>query len=85
MSTAGDRVQSTGVPHQVHVEARSEFCMASGYCRRAAPQVFGAEPEGWVRLLDATPAGQTEDVLEAAESCPVTAIRVLAPDGTQLS
>lgn len=85
MSSAGDRVQATGVPHQVHVEARAEFCMASGYCRRAAPAVFGAEAEGWVRLLDDAPAGLTEEVLEAAEACPVTAIRVTAPDGTPLS
>lgn len=50
--------------------------MASGACRRAAPGVFGATREGWVTVLDPTPIGQDEDVLAAAQRCPVAAIDV---------
>lgn len=68
----------------VHVEVRAESCMASGYCVRKAPLVFGADRDGWVRLLDADPHGQTAEVMEAAGLCPVAAIDVFDHDGRQL-
>lgn len=55
--------------------------MASGACRRAAPRVFGATPDGWVTLLDPTPDGQDREVQAAAQSCPVAAIDVEPGDG----
>lgn len=61
---------------RVRVAVRSETCMASGACRRAAPTVFGETEDGWVRLLDPMPVGQAEQVRMAAEMCPVAAIDV---------
>jgi ferredoxin len=68
----------------VHVEVRSETCMASGYCIRSAPAVFGADENGWVLLLDADPRGHTAEVQQAAAMCPVAAIDVFDADGRQL-
>lgn len=68
----------------VHVEVRAETCMASGYCMKKAPEVFGADRDGWVVLIDPEPEGQTTHVLEAAAMCPVAAIDVFDADGHQL-
>lgn len=65
---------------RIRVAVRAETCMASGACRRAAPTVFGETAEGWVTLLDATPTGVTEAVLQAAGACPVAAIDVFDGD-----
>jgi ferredoxin len=62
----------------MQVSVRSEHCMASGSCRRAAPEVFGSTPEGWVTLLDDRPPPEVRAaVVRAAESCPVAAIDVI--------
>lgn len=54
-----------------------ERCMATGQCRAAAPDVFGADDDGWVRLLEPRPAAdRLDDVRNAAESCPLAAIEV---------
>lgn len=68
----------------VRVEVRSETCMASGYCRKKAPKVFGADRDGWVVLIDPEPEGQTAHVLEAAAMCPVAAIDVFDAGGRQI-
>ncbi|GAA2713151.1 ferredoxin [Micromonospora olivasterospora] len=66
-------MSGTGIEVTVHPER----CMAMGHCRAAAPVVFGADDSGWVRLLEPRPAAdRPDDVLHAAESCPVTAIDV---------
>lgn len=44
--------------------------------RRRAPRVFGTDDDGWVNRLDADPRGQTEEVLAAANLCPMAAIDV---------
>jgi len=72
------------VNEAVHIEVRADTCMASGYCMRKAPSVFGADENGWIRLLDAEPVGHTAEVLEAAAMCPVAAIDVFDRDGHQL-
>ncbi|MEV0685333.1 ferredoxin [Nocardia sp. NPDC050378] len=65
------------VDPDVTVTVHPERCMGSGICRRAAPAVFGADNEGWVTLLDATPDRELVDgVLEASEECPTAAIDV---------
>jgi ferredoxin len=59
-----------------------ERCMATGLCRAAAPDVFGVGESGWVRLLEPPPAGdRLDDILVAAESCPVAAIEVNQREG----
>jgi ferredoxin len=66
-------VTGTGPGVAVHAER----CMAMGYCRSAAPDVFGADAGGWVRLLEPRPAAdRLDEILNAAESCPVAAIDV---------
>lgn len=69
----------------VNVVVRTETCTGSGGCRRVAPRVFGSDADGWVQLLDAHPTGQTEEVLQAADICPVAAIDVYNEDGHSLT
>jgi hypothetical protein len=47
--------------------------------------VFGSDEEGWVRLLDAHPAGRTSEVVAAREACPQAAIEALDSSGQPLS
>jgi ferredoxin len=61
----------------IDIAVHAERCMATGLCRAVAPDVFGADDSGWVRLLEPRPAeDRLDDVLDAAESCPVAAIDV---------
>lgn len=61
----------------IDVTVHSERCMAMGRCRTTAPDVFAADENGWVRLLQPRPAAdRLDDVLLAADSCPVAAIDV---------
>ena len=55
-----------------------EKCVASGQCVVAAPDVFDQrDADGVVVLLDAEPpAGQADDVRQAAAVCPALAILV---------
>jgi ferredoxin len=48
-------------------------CISSGYCRNSAPDVFGVGPERKA-VVKANPVDETDDVIEAMESCPVEAI-----------
>lgn len=66
----------------IQVTVHPERCMASGHCRAAAPDVFGTDDVGWVRLLEPRPAAdRLDDVLGAAESCPLAAIEVNVREG----
>lgn len=48
-------------------------CISSGYCRHAAPEVFGSTAER-KSFVKANPVEETADVRDAFESCPVEAI-----------
>ncbi|MFF2085394.1 ferredoxin [Nocardia sp. NPDC058176] len=61
---------------RLRVTVHAEACMASGACRRAAPTVFGETDDGWVSLFDPTPVGHIEEVLLAAQLCPMAAIDI---------
>jgi ferredoxin len=51
--------------------------MASGICRRAAPEVFAADAAGWVALREPRPEGPAaRAALDAAEACPTGAIEI---------
>jgi len=70
----------------ITVIAHEDQCAGSGGCRKAAPLVFGASPDGWVVVLDRHPQqSQLSDVLEAHDVCPVTAIEVLDAEGESLA
>ena len=61
----------------IDVVVHPDRCMATGVCRDAAPDVFGADSDGWVRLLlPHPPLDRLEAVLEAADYCPLAAIDV---------
>jgi ferredoxin len=52
-------------------------CEATGYCRRIAPHLFGAEDDGTARALVADPSEEDLEALrEAEELCPARAIEV---------
>ena len=51
------------------------LCVGSGTCLTVAPKVFAHNRDRQSEVID--PAGDTEaNILEAAENCPVNAIRV---------
>ncbi len=57
-----------------------EACICSGQCVLAAPDVFDQSDEGFVVLLDDDPpAERSEDVRQAAATCPALAITVEEP------
>lgn len=67
------------------VTVYAERCAASGTCQKIAPQVFSADANGWVVLLDANPAPEDLDaVLEAQDACPLSVIEVYDGNGEPL-
>lgn len=48
-------------------------CISSGYCRNAAPDVFGAK-ENRKTMVKANPVEETPAIWEALEGCPVEAL-----------
>ena len=48
-------------------------CISSGYCRNSAPEVFGQAADRKA-VVKANPVDETDDVIDAMESCPVEAI-----------
>jgi ferredoxin len=67
------------------IVVHADRCAASGGCRQVAPEVFGSEPGGWVRLLDESPDRPLDDVLDAHDACPLNAIDVLDDAGRSLA
>jgi ferredoxin len=54
-----------------------DACICSGQCVLAAPDVFDQSDEGFVVLLDDDPPPErSEDVRQAAATCPALAITV---------
>lgn len=57
--------------------------MAAGQCHAAAPDVFAAGDDGWVRLLQPRPAAdRLSAVRNAADLCPLAAIEITVTEGT---
>lgn len=67
------------------VVVHEDRCAASGGCRQVAPDVFGSEPGGWVRLLQERPDQSLDDILDAHDACPLRAIDVLDDEGQSLA
>jgi len=60
-----------------------ETCIGAASCVGIAPDVFQLDDEFKVRVVD--PEGADEDTLiQAAEACPVQAIRLEDDDGKQV-
>jgi ferredoxin len=60
-------------------------CIASKNCTKVAPEVFEIDEENAVTFRENAPADvDRERLLEACRVCPVSALTVVAADGTVL-
>lgn len=66
--------------NRIRVEVDRGLCIGSGDCVDTAPDVFQLDDEDIAIVVDPDGAS-TDDVLEAASNCPVTAISVVGEDG----
>jgi ferredoxin len=66
--------------NRIHVEVDRAVCIGSGDCVDTAPDVFQLDSEDKATVVDPDGAS-TDDILEAAQNCPVTAIFVAGEDG----
>lgn len=61
---------------QYEVEVRPDVCTATQMCVSIDPDTFAFDADAGVSKPTHNPVEATEDVMEAAESCPVEAIVV---------
>ena len=66
--------------NRIHVEVDRDLCIGSADCVSTQPDVFQLDDEGKAVVLDPDAAG-TDEILEAAQNCPVTAIFVIGEEG----
>ena len=67
---------------QWRLEVDRHVCISSGMCAGIAPDHFELEADGAHPTADVV--DQDEVVVDAAESCPVEAIKVFAASGGEL-
>ncbi len=66
--------------NRIRVEVDRDLCIGSAVCVASAPQVFELDDEGKARVIDPDGA-PTDEIVEAARNCPVTAIFVSGEEG----
>jgi ferredoxin len=66
--------------NRIHIEVDRGLCIGSGDCVETAPDVFQLDAEEKAVVIDPDGAS-AEDVVQAAENCPVSAITVVGEDG----
>lgn len=66
--------------NRIHVEIDRALCIGSGDCVDTAPDVFQLDADDKATVVDPDRA-PFEDVMSAAQNCPVTAIFVIGEDG----
>jgi ferredoxin len=66
--------------NRIHVEVDRALCIGSGDCVDTAPDVFQLDDEDKAVVVDPDGA-PLDDVLQAAQNCPVTAISVAGEQG----
>ncbi len=66
--------------NRIRVEVDRDLCIGSGDCVATAPAVFELDEEGKAVVIDPDGA-PTDEVVEAARNCPVTAIFVIGEEG----
>ena len=66
--------------NRIRIEVDRALCIGSGDCVDSAPAVFELDGEDKARVIDADGA-PTDEILEAAGNCPVTAIFVYGEVG----
>jgi ferredoxin len=68
-------------PHnRIRIEVDRSLCIGSGDCVDTAPDVFQLDDDDKATVVDPDGAS-VDDVLEAAQNCPVTAIFVAGEQG----
>jgi ferredoxin len=65
---------------RIHVEVDRNLCIGSADCVDTAPDVFQLDEEDKAVVIDPDGA-PVDDVVEAAQNCPVSAITVTGEDG----
>jgi ferredoxin len=66
--------------NRITVEVDRALCIGSGDCVDTAPDVFQLDDEDKAVVVDPD-AAPVDDILEAAQNCPVSAIFVAGEDG----
>ena len=66
--------------NRIGVTVDRSLCIGSGDCVDTAPDVFQLDEEDKAVVVDPDGA-PTDDVIEAARNCPVSAIFVVGEDG----
>jgi ferredoxin len=66
--------------NRIRVEVDRDLCIGSGDCVATEPDVFQLDDDGKAFVIDPD-AAATDDVVEAARNCPVTAIFVIGEGG----
>ena len=69
--------------NRILVEVDRSLCFGFGDCVDTTPEVFGLDEESKAVVLDPD-AASVEEVLEAAQNCPVDAIVVTDEQGVQV-
>lgn len=65
------------------VEVDRELCISAASCVAIAPNTFALDEEG-IAIVKKQDGDARDTILQAAQSCPVNAIKVFDDDGTQL-
>ena len=66
--------------NRIHITVDRALCIGSGDCVDTAPDVFVLDDEDKAVVIDPDGA-PVDDVLEAGQNCPVTAIFVIGEEG----
>ena len=69
--------------NRIAIEVDRALCYGFGDCVDSLPAVFALDDEDTAIVLDVD-AAPVDDILEAAQNCPVDAIIVTGEDGEQL-
>lgn len=66
--------------NRIAIQVDRALCIGSGDCVDSAPDVFELDSEDKAIVVDPDGAG-SDEVLEAAGNCPVTAVFVVGEEG----
>jgi ferredoxin len=69
--------------NRVRIEVDRQLCYGFGDCVDTLPHVFALDEEDTATVIDPD-AAPLDDILEAAQNCPVDAIIVTDEEGEQL-
>jgi ferredoxin len=69
--------------NRVAIEVDRALCYGFGDCVDTVPDVFALDEEDTAIVLDPD-AAPLEDIVEAAQNCPVDAITICDEDGEQI-